>query len=95
MLQARLMSYADAHRYRIGVNYASLPVNKPQCAVHSYHRDGNMRSDGNYGGDVKYEPNSFHGPTEGPRSPGFSATFKMLTAGYSHGGGESPVFIYG
>ncbi len=30
MLQARLISYPDAHRYRLGVNYDSLPVNKPQ-----------------------------------------------------------------
>ncbi len=67
MLQARIMSYADAHRYRIGVNYSSLPVNKPQCPVHTYHRDGNMRFDGNYGGDVNYEPNSFGGPKEDPR----------------------------
>ena len=50
MLQARVMSYADAHRYRIGVNYASLPANKPQCPVHTYHRDGKLRFDGNYGG---------------------------------------------
>lgn len=67
MLQARIMSYADAHRYRIGANYASLPVNKPQCPVHTYHRDGNMRFDGNFGGAVNYEPNSFDGPTEDPR----------------------------
>jgi len=67
MLQARIMSYADAHRYRIGVNYAALPVNKPQCPVHTYHRDGNMRFDANFGGDVNYEPNSFGGPKEDPR----------------------------
>jgi catalase len=64
MLQARIMSYADAHRYRIGVNYASLPVNHPHTEVDTYHRDGNMRSDGNFGGAVNYEPNSFDGPVE-------------------------------
>jgi len=64
MLQARIMSYADAHRYRIGVNYASLPVNKPHTEVNTYHRDGNMRSDGNFGGAVNYEPNSVGGPVE-------------------------------
>lgn len=67
MLQARIMSYADAHRYRIGVNYASLPVNKPLSAVNTYHRDGQMRFDGNYGRAVNYEPNSFGGPVEDPR----------------------------
>ncbi len=66
VLQARIMSYADAHRYRIGVNYADLPVNKPQCPVHTYHRDGNMRFDGNFGGAVNYEPNSMAGPKEDP-----------------------------
>lgn len=67
MLQARIMSYADAHRYRIGVNYAALPANKAQCPVHSYHRDGSLRFDGNYGGAVNYEPNSMGGPGEDSR----------------------------
>lgn len=64
MLQARLMSYADAHRYRIGVNYAALPVNHAHSEVATYHRDGSMRFDGNYGGSVNYEPNSMGGPIE-------------------------------
>jgi len=66
MLQARIMSYADAHRYRIGVNYAGLPVNQPQCPYHNYNRDGNMRYDDNGGRSVNYEPNSFGGPVEDP-----------------------------
>jgi catalase len=67
MLQFRIVSYADAHRYRLGVNYESLPVNRPVCPVHSYHRDGSMRFDGNDGGAVNYEPNSFGGPVEDNR----------------------------
>jgi catalase len=67
MLQARLISYPDAHRYRLGVNYDSLPVNKPQCPFHTYNRDGAMRFDGNYGAQPNYEPNSFNGPTEDPQ----------------------------
>jgi catalase len=67
MLQFRIFSYADAHRYRLGVNYESLPVNRAHCPVHSYHRDGAMRFDGNCGGAVNYEPNSFGGPVEDPR----------------------------
>lgn len=67
MLQARIMSYADAHRYRIGANYAALPVNKPQCPYHTYHRDGAMRFDGNGGAAVNYEPNSFGGPVQDPK----------------------------
>jgi catalase len=66
MLQARLVSYPDAHRYRLGVNYDALPVNKPQCPMHTYHRDGTMRFDGNYGAQPNYEPNSFNGPAENP-----------------------------
>jgi catalase len=67
MLQARIMSYADAHRYRIGVNYAALPVNKPHAPVNTYHRDGQMRFDDNGGAAVNYEPNSFGGPVQDPR----------------------------
>jgi catalase len=66
MLQARLISYPDAHRYRIGVNYDTLPVNKPRCPFHTYNRDGAMRADGNYGPAPNYEPNSFGGPTQEP-----------------------------
>ena len=67
MLQARLISYPDAHRHRMGVNYESLPVNKPKCPVHTYHRDGHMRFDDNGGASPNYEPNSFGGPTQDPR----------------------------
>ena len=66
MLQARLISYPDAHRYRLGVNYDALPVNRPQCPIHTYHRDGAMRFDGNSGPGPNYEPNSFNGPVEDP-----------------------------
>lgn len=66
MLQARLLSYPDAHRYRIGVNYAALDVNKPRCPVHHYHRDGQTRFDGNFGRSPNYQPNSFDGPVDDP-----------------------------
>ncbi len=67
MLQGRLISYPDAHRYRLGVNYDALPINKPQCPYHTYHRDGAMRFDGNGGSAPNYEPNSFGSPSEDPR----------------------------
>ena len=67
MLQFRMFSYADAHRYRLGVNYESLPVNRPRCPAATYHRDGQMRFDDNGGGAVNYEPNSFGGPAEDPK----------------------------
>lgn len=59
MLQGRLFSYGDAQRYRLGVNHAQIPVNTPRCPVHSYHRDGAMRVDGNQGSRLHYEPNSY------------------------------------
>jgi catalase len=60
MLQARLFSYGDAQRYRLGVNFNHIPVNAPKCPFHSYHRDGKMRTDGNQGAALAYVPNS-HG----------------------------------
>ncbi len=67
MLQARIFSYADAHRYRLGTHYEALPVNAPKCPVHHYHKDGSM----NFmkpvtSSDAYYEPNSFGGPAEQP-----------------------------
>ncbi|EPP4294772.1 catalase [Vibrio navarrensis] len=59
MLQARLFSYGDTQRYRIGVNHHQIPVNAPRCPVHGYHRDGPMRVDGNFGSTIGYEPNSY------------------------------------
>jgi catalase len=58
MLQARLFAYGDAARYRLGVNHHQIPVNAARCPVHSFHRDGAMRVDGNYGGQLAYAPNS-------------------------------------
>jgi catalase len=42
MLQGRLFSYPDAHRYRIGTHYEALEVNRPKCPVHHYHQGGEM-----------------------------------------------------
>ncbi|MBF0201014.1 MAG: catalase [Desulfamplus sp.] len=59
MLQGRLFSYGDAQRYRLGVNHHLIPVNQARCPVNTFHRDGAMRVDGNYGGTLGYEPNSY------------------------------------
>lgn len=69
MLQARIFSYADAHRYRLGTHYESLPVNAPKCPVHHYHKDGSMNFFGQKTGnpDAYYEPNSFSGPIANPK----------------------------
>ncbi|KGB82517.1 catalase [Rhodovulum sp. NI22] len=68
MLQARVFSYADAHRYRLGTHYEALPVNQPKCPVHHYHKDGSMNFFGQRTGavDAYYEPNSMGGATEDP-----------------------------
>jgi catalase len=58
MLQARLFSYGDTQRYRLGVNFNHIPVNAPKCPFQSYHRDGKMRTDGNLGATLTYHPNS-------------------------------------
>jgi catalase len=64
MLQGRLFSYPDTHRYRIGPNYLQLPVNQPKAEVHSYNRDGHMAYLN--GGDPVYAPNSYGGPAADP-----------------------------
>ncbi len=68
MLQARVFSYADAHRYRLGTHYEALPVNRPKCPVHHYHAAGNMNFIGlrSGAGDAFYEPNSVGGAAEDP-----------------------------
>lgn len=57
MLQARLMSYADTHLHRLGVNHHQIPVNKPRCPVMNYIRDG-QGTLGAYGAAPNYWPNS-------------------------------------
>ena len=69
MLQGRLFSYGDAQRYRLGVNHHQIPVNAPRCPYHSFHRDGAMRIDGNYGATKGYEPNGYQ---EWQEQPDFS-----------------------
>lgn len=57
MLQARLMSYADTHLHRLGVNHHQVPVNAPRCPVMNYIRDGALTA-GAYGSAPNYFPNS-------------------------------------
>ncbi len=68
MLQGRLFAYADAHRYRVGVQHNHLPINRPKVEVNNYQRDGQSRFDGNGGGKVNYEPNSYGGPVDSPEN---------------------------
>ena len=69
MLQARVLSYADAHRYRLGTHYEMLPPNAAKKTdVQHYHKDGSMRFFTNDFGnpDAYYEPNQWDGPVADP-----------------------------
>eukprot|EP01138_Halocafeteria_seosinensis_P010828 gb/GECG01011058.1/.p1 GENE.gb/GECG01011058.1/~~gb/GECG01011058.1/.p1 ORF type:complete len:492 (+),score=64.56 gb/GECG01011058.1/:1-1476(+) len=59
MLQGRILSYPDAHRYRLGGNYEDIPVNRCPFAVNNYQRDGFMKTTSNGGSAPNYAPNSF------------------------------------
>jgi len=59
MLQGRILSYPDAHRYRLGVNYEQIPVNRCPFMVANYQRDGAMAVNGNGEDTPNYFPNSF------------------------------------
>lgn len=59
MLQGRILSYPDAHRYRLGANFEQIPVNRCPFMVNNYQRDGYMRVDGNGASSPNYFPNSF------------------------------------
>jgi catalase len=63
MLQGRLFSYPDTQRYRLGVNYKQIPINRP-LNVATYQRDGYMCVTNNGGDSVYYGPNSFGGPEQ-------------------------------
>ena len=62
MLQARIFSYADAHRYRVGTNHAQIPVNQPKNQVNNYSQDGAGRYHFNAPSVPVYAPNSVGGP---------------------------------
>ncbi|MFE3546040.1 catalase [Nocardia sp. NPDC059177] len=69
MLLGRWFSYPDAHRHRIGSNYALLPVNSPHAApTHTYTKDGAMRYTNVT--DPVYVPNSKGGPHADPKISG-------------------------
>jgi catalase len=58
ILQGRLFSYPDTHRYRVGANFEQLPINCPyRSKVANCIRDGPMQFQTNIKGP-NYEPNS-------------------------------------
>jgi catalase len=84
MLLARGFSYADAHRARLGVNYKHIPVNAPKAPVHSYSKDGVMRTVNVT--DPVYAPNSYGGPAADPSRTDdaglWAADGEMIREGY-------------
>jgi catalase len=71
MLMARIFSYADAHRYRVGTNHAQLPVNAPHAApVNTYSKDGAARYTFADPHVPVYAPNTFGGPSADPVAAG-------------------------
>ncbi|MDQ0613291.1 catalase [Microbacterium sp. W4I4] len=68
MLMARVFSYPDAQRYRIGTNYNQLPVNQPHAAhTSNYMHEGNMQYHYNTAEHRVYTPNSY-GVAGGPQA---------------------------
>ncbi|HUX70884.1 MAG TPA: catalase [Cellulomonadaceae bacterium] len=71
MLMARVFSYPDAQRYRVGTNYNEIPVNSPHAApVHTYTQDGAARHHYRPATSPVYAPSSFSGPTADPAAAG-------------------------
>ncbi len=82
MLLGRLFSYHDTHLHRVGANAQHLPVNRPRSPVHSYNRDGHMRSENPP--DPVYAPNSYGGPNAQPETfgadPSWAADGELIRA---------------
>ncbi len=84
MLQGRLFAYADAQRYRLGINHHQIPVNQAKCPVHTNHRDGYMQMS-NAGSRPNYEPSSLaSGLIESTAHAEASFTLKGEAKRYDH-----------
>ncbi|GFE68018.1 catalase [Chroococcus sp. FPU101] len=60
LLQSRIFSYHDTQLYRLGANFAHLPINRPVCPVHNNQQDGFMQTNIKQG-RTNYYPNSLGG----------------------------------
>ena len=61
LLQGRLFSYSDTQRYRLGVNYQYLPVNKAKSEINTFAQDGSYSTRVADDEHINYQPNSFDG----------------------------------
>ena len=88
MLLGRVFSYADAHRYRIGTNYAQLPVNSPKAAaqLNTYSKEGSMAYRFSSADTPVYAPNSYGGAHADPSVAGDEGVWNFgesaVRAGY-------------
>ncbi|GES64573.1 putative catalase [Aspergillus terreus] len=80
MLQARMFSYPDAQRYRLGVNYQQLPVNSARAPVHCpFERSGAMNFGSNYGDEPNYVGSSLQPSTFAKASNGAGPVSSTIT----------------
>lgn len=56
LLQGLMFAYPDANRYRLGINYPFLKVNRPLDGIHNYQQDGQMDIR-NQKGEINFFPN--------------------------------------
>lgn len=78
MLQARGFSYPDTQRYRLGVNFEQLPVNRPVCPVNTYAQDGAATYHFNAPDQPVYSPN-------GVRPAGYLDDGQTSSSGRTYG----------
>lgn len=83
MLQGRLFAYADAQRYRLGVNHTLLAVNAPKATeANNYGRDG-FSAVNKAGRGKNYEPNSYDGPAQTDRALAAPVALNGYTGSYT------------
>ena len=85
MLLARIFSYPDAQRNRVGTNYNQLPVNAPISTTNSYDKEGQMQYH-HTGAAPVYSPNSYgraFQDEQGPADNGWEADGEMVRAAYT------------
>ncbi|CAN6674777.1 peroxisomal catalase A [Trichomonascus vanleenenianus] len=85
VLQARLFSYSDTQRHRLGANFNQLPINRPLQAHCPFQRDGPACFE-NYGREANY-PSSF--------APLNYRTDVKLSEGHEKWVGEATAFHWG
>ncbi len=88
MLQARLLAYPDAQRYRVGANFNQLEINRPRCPMHNYQRDGAMALNPNNREDLSqvnfYPNNDINSPKPEARfaDPGFNLDGELMVKSF-------------